>query len=136
MTDLEAELATLKARVEELERRGQPSAPIKSSPAPLRDLTAGASMPLSALKAMTDAVPDHLVRQIANSDRVRAELRPLGRGYTTPPLPRSRDISAAPLDVPGVAIADRLVDEQDRADRVELAQRLARQELARREMKK
>ena len=133
--DLRAELAALKARVVELEARGRPSAPIKSTPGPIRDLTAGMSMPREALQAMADAVPSAVIREIVKGDRVRAELAPLGRGYTTPPLPRSRNLNPAPLDVPGIALADKLMDHQDRLDRDELAQRLARQELARRAAK-
>ena len=66
--DIAAELAALKARVAELERKGKPSAPMKADPAPLRDLTEGMSMPPEALREMANAVPDAMVRQIVNGN--------------------------------------------------------------------
>jgi hypothetical protein len=130
MSERDLEIEELKARIAKLEKLAQPSAP--TTPTPVRDLTEGMSMPKDALRAMADAVPTVVIREMANGDRVRADLAPLGKGYTTPPLPRSRNLSAAPLEVPGVALADKLMDAADRADRVELAQRLAKQEVARR----
>jgi hypothetical protein len=130
--DLRAELAALKARVVELEAKGRPIP--STPPGPIRDLTANMSMPKEALQTMVDAVPSAVVREIVKGDRVRADLRPLG-GRVTPPLPRSRNLNPAPLDVPGIALADKLMDHQDRLDRDELAQRLAKQEIARRAAK-
>jgi len=135
MANLEAELAALKARVAELEARGRPAAPFKAEPAPQRDLTERASMPPSALREMATAVPSVVIREIANGDRVPAQLAPLARDYATPSVAQRGWRSPAALDVPGIALADRMMDVADRADRVELAQRLAKQELARRAAK-
>ena len=123
--DLKAEIAALKERLAALEARGRPAAPMRADPAPLRDLTAGMSMPREALLEMATAVPNVVIRQIVTADRVKGELAPLRSGNANPPLPRSRNLSPAPLEVPGIALADRLMDAQDARDRAREAKRLA-----------
>ena len=125
-TELLAQIEALKARVEELERKGKPAAPMRADPAPLRDLTAGMSMPKEALLEMATAVPNVVIRQIVTADRVKAELAPLGTGNANPSLPRSRHTTPAPLDVPGIALADRIMDAQDQRDRADLIEREAK----------
>jgi len=114
--DLAAEIAALKARVAELEARGQPSAPMKGEPPPFRDLTAGMSMPKEAVLEMATAVPNVVIRQIVTADRVSGQLAPLSGGNATPQTPAQLNHSGwrspAPLDVPGIALADKIVDAQ------------------------
>src|SRR5262249_15729351 len=124
--DLKAEIAALKERLAALEARGRPAAPMRADPAPLRDLTAGMSMPREALLEMATAVPTVVIRQIVTADRVKGELPPFGPGNANPPLPRSRHTTPAPLDVPGIALADRIVDAQDARDRADLIEREAK----------
>jgi hypothetical protein len=108
----------------------KPSAPMKADPPPFRDLTAGMSMPKEALLEMATAVPNVVIRQIVTADRVRAELAPLARGNVGPPTPaqlnRTGYRSAAPLDVPGIVLADKIVDAQDQRDKADLIDREAR----------
>jgi len=79
-------------------------------------------------------VPDALVRQIVGGS-APATLKPLAGASSGPTGVWAENKSgwrnAQPLtNPPGVAQADRLMDAADKADRVELAQRLARQRVA------
>jgi hypothetical protein len=140
------ENADLRKRVEELEAKvAPPPVPPMSSDAAWRDEMRAmserrmnfASPPLSAeeRKAMNDACGPSAIRdivghgampgpsgQIPTTAQIGAVHGPSGiagsgTGWVTPP----------PLGPPpGVAQADRLMDEADRRDKAELAQRLAR----------
>jgi hypothetical protein len=68
MTKQTDEIAALKARVAELERAAKPPEPFKPQPYEPIDWTARMSMPPSALRAMVEAVPDHMLREIAMRD--------------------------------------------------------------------
>jgi hypothetical protein len=70
MTKQTNELAALKARIEELERKAKPPEPFKPDPNWQRyDPTANMSMPLNALQAMVNAVPDSMVRGIVRDNQ-------------------------------------------------------------------
>jgi len=65
------EIAELKARIAKLERDAKPEPPPKPfvpQPHQQYDPTAGMCMPPSALAAMVNAVPDHVIREIAMRD--------------------------------------------------------------------
>ena len=94
-------------------------------------------MPPSALRAMVEAVPDRMLRDIVRDNR-NAPTGPTGA------IPRSQQVTGGggPANVPGsgtgwghstpigpppgVAQADRLMDAQDQKDRAELVEREAR----------
>ena len=63
------ELAALKARVEELERANKPKEPFKPQPYEPIDWTARMTMPPSALRAMVEAVPDRLIKDIVRDNQ-------------------------------------------------------------------
>jgi hypothetical protein len=129
------ELAALKREVEELKAKLSPPKPFVLPPYERYDPTARMSMPPSALRAMVEAVPDHLMRSIVR-DHQGAPTGPTGA------IPRSQSTGSGggPANVPGsgtgwahetplgpppgVAQADRLMDAQDRRDRAELARKL------------
>jgi hypothetical protein len=137
MTDKD-ELAALKRKVEELEAKVSPpkSTFVPESDAEhcdrmhqLRERQANSWMPPSAIREMIAAEPRGFMRDVALRDarapnspamipdnqQVRSAGGSRGTGWVDP----------APLsNPPGVAQADRLMDEQDRRDRAELAQRL------------
>jgi hypothetical protein len=76
MTDKD-ELAELKARVAELEAKAKPpeSKPFVPEPFQRFDPTAGMSMPKSVLEAMVNAVPDHVVKDIAREQRTSSVMQ-------------------------------------------------------------
>jgi hypothetical protein len=133
---LKTQIETLTAKVAELEAKAKPPDPpkpfVRGPVGPTTTELAMCRMGMSpqAMAEMVRAVPDALMRDIARDGRRTSTLSALGG--EPPAKPRGsgwRD--AAPLTNPsGVAQADRLMDEQDRRDRVELAQRLARQKVA------
>jgi hypothetical protein len=132
MTDKD-KIAALEARVAELEAKAKPPEepkPFVPDPNWQRyDPTAGMSMPRSALEAMIAAEPRGFMRGVVQDNRA-----PTGRPGMIPEQPSNvRNVAgsgtgwghSAPLGPPpGVAQADRLMDEQDRRDRAELAQKL------------
>jgi len=146
------ELAALKKKVEEQGRElaeikaaqpKPPPEPFKPQPYEPIDWTARMSMPRSALEAMIAAEPRGFMRDVALRDarapqspstipstQQRADVRPVagdGSGWVAP----------TPLGPPpGVAQADRLMDAQDRRDRIELAHRIAAHEAAMRAAQK
>jgi hypothetical protein len=140
--DVAAELAALRKRVEELEGRAKPPTPVDLKGGGVRGPTT-TELAISRLGMSREVLADHVkavggvvVREIVGDGGAAATLKPLGG---TNPSPRVADENrsgwrtAQPLsNPPGVAIADRLMDAADKADRVELAQRLARQKLAER----
>jgi hypothetical protein len=119
----------LEARVAELEAKGKPPAPFKEQPYQRYDPTAGMTMPRSALEAMIAAEPRGFMRGVVADNRA-----PTGRPGVIPDSQQVRGsnvvkgtgwVDAPPLrPPPGVAQADKIVDEFDRRDRAELAQRL------------
>jgi hypothetical protein len=111
---LERELAKQK---EELARlRGEPHKSVGEVWQKI-DWTAGMGMPPSAVRAMVDAVPDRLVREIAGDAHNQSKLTPLepakpkGTGWSEP----------SPLKPPsGIEHCDRMMDAQDAKDRAAL----------------
>jgi hypothetical protein len=72
MTDAKDELAALRKRVEELERKAkppEPEKPFKPEPYQRWDPTANMRMPDSALEAMVAAVPDRLIKEIVRDNQ-------------------------------------------------------------------
>jgi hypothetical protein len=121
-----SELDDLKKQVNELKDQLNPPPRPPSTHAP-RDYTEGMSMPRSAMQAMIDAVPERLMRDL-RADALKPN--PV-TGGTAPQSERVQRRTGwhdpAPLGPPpGVAIADRLVDQQDQIDKAELAVRLAK----------
>jgi len=137
--ELKAQISALQQRMEELERKAKPSAPFVSDyvpPSPNRHLDR-LSMPPSAMADMVAAVPDRMVADIVRDLRSIGTLSPAVSNAGAPKLRGTGWRDATPLGPPpGVAQADKLMDAADKADRVELAQRLAKLELARRAAKK
>ena len=130
--ELEAELATLAARVAELEKAGKPPEPFKPAPMERWDPTANMGMPRSAVQAMVDAVPDRLMADL-RADVARGN--PVTQG--TSQLPQSSGaaqiqrgsgwVEPRKLEgAPGLSIMDGMLDAQDRQDRADLERRLAR----------
>ena len=135
LAQLKQALAEQKAEVEAL-KAAQPKPMPKFKPQPYQryDPTEGMCMPPSVLREMVNAVPDHVMREVALRD-ARAPQSPSM-------IPRSEQVSGdaalvpgggkglvdpAPLsNPPGVAQADKLMDEQDRRDRAELARKLGK----------
>jgi hypothetical protein len=93
--ELKKELAEQKAKVEALERANKPKEPFKPQPYEPIDWTARMSMPPSALRAMVEAVPDRVMRDIVHDNR--APTGPTGA------IPTSQQSSAgsSPANVPG-----------------------------------
>jgi hypothetical protein len=120
-----SELDDIKKELAELKQRLDPSPRPPSTYTP-RDYTEGMSMPRSAMQAMIDAVPDAQMRDIRGDAR-----RPNAVTGAAPqpqqPVRRNTGgwIDPNPLSPPpGIKHVDRLVDEQDRIDRAELALKL------------
>ena len=130
MMTTDDEVAALKARVAELERKRKSPAPFVPEPWQRFDPTANMSMPRSATLDMANAVSTEMLRGIAHDNR--APTGPSSAGA----IPSSQQISnvrgsgwarEVPIGPPPrVAQADRIVDEFDRRDRAELAQRLGK----------
>jgi hypothetical protein len=129
------ELSKLKKEIADLKQRIDPP-PRQPSTHPRFDPTEGMSMPRSAMQAMIDAVPDRLMNEL-RSDALKPNPMTLSGGVTKPTATESPKsigkkgwIGERPLSPPpGIAIMDRMMDEQDRIDRAELALRLAKAEL-------
>jgi hypothetical protein len=127
------EIAALRKRVEELEAKAKPPEPFKPDPNWQRyDPTAGMSMPRSALEAMIAAEPRGFMRGVVADSRAPTSPGTIPRSGQ-PSNVREGNVPGSGTgwahevklsNTPGVAQADRLMDEQDRRDRAELAQRL------------
>jgi hypothetical protein len=137
MTKQTDEIAALRKRIEELEAKAKPPEPEKPFvPQPYQryDPTAGMCMPPSALAAMVNAVPDHVIRDIAMRDNRAPTGRPgmipsshqqsTGGGSANAPGSGTGWAHEIPLSPPpGVRQSDKLVDAQDARDRAELIKR-------------
>jgi hypothetical protein len=126
------EIAALKKELAEVKAALTPKPEFKPEPYQRYDPTANMSMPRSTLLEMAAAVPDHMLRDIVHDNRA-----PTGRPGVIPEQPSNvrgnvpgsgtgwaHEIPLGPP--PGVAQADRLMDEQDRRDRAELARKLGK----------
>jgi hypothetical protein len=133
MTDKD-EIAELRKRIDELERKAKPPEPFVPKPHERYDPTARMSMPPSALQEMVNAEPRGFMNGVVRDNRA-----PTGRPGMIPgqqaSLPGPANVPgsgtgwAAPIPLsnpPGVKQADLLMDEQDRRDRAELARKLGR----------
>ena len=132
---LKSQIATLTEKVAELEAKAKPKpafVPGPVGPTTTELAMSRLSMPPSALADMVKVTGSDLMRDLRADARHSATLRPLG-GEAPARERGSGWRDAVPLsNPPGVALADKIVDAQDRAERVELAQRLAKQRLAER----
>ena len=130
-----SELEDLKKRVAELEKAAKPPEPFKSDWRGPIDRTEGMSMPKSAMLEMIRAVPESVMQGIRDDARKPNPITEASSSTvrSTPSVqsqPQQRGTGwrdEIPLSSPpGVEIADRLVDAQDRIDRAELAMKLAK----------
>jgi hypothetical protein len=116
-----SELDDLKKRVAELEKAAKPPEPFVPKPMPRRDLTEGASMDRASMLRMAAVDTSGLHEDLrAFQQQQRSQSSPVepqrqrGSGWREP----------APLQSPpGIALADRLMDHQDKIDREELIER-------------
>src|SRR5689334_2083973 len=107
-------MPTVEERIAELERKlAELKAP--STPPPNLDFKRinpldRLAMPSDAIRAMADAVPDQLLREIVNDNRSRPSSTSLGEPEDRPPLSVAVERELRPPS--GVDICDRLVDQQ------------------------
>jgi hypothetical protein len=136
MTKKDDEIAALRKRIEELEAKAKPPEPFKPQPYQRYDPTERMCMPPSALAAMVNAVPDHVLRDIVRDNR-GAPTGPTGA------IPRSTG-GGGPANVPGggtgwahetpigpppgLRYVDAQLDAQDAKDRQELVEKKAREQ--------
>jgi hypothetical protein len=133
MTDTDKDrIAALEREVAALKEAGKPPAPFKETPYQRWDPTANMSMPLSTMLEMHRAA-GHVMGGVLRDNRA-----PTGRPGMIPDSQQASNARTGnvpgsgtgwareiPLsNPPSVAQADKLMDEQDRRDRAELAQRL------------
>ena len=131
----ESELSKLKKQVAELKDQLNPP-PRQPSNHPRFDPTEGMSMPASAMRDLINAVPDALMRDLRGDAR-KPNPTTLSGGITKPTASESPKaigkkgwIDERPLEPPpGIEHCDRMMDEQDRIDRTDLALRLAKASL-------
>jgi hypothetical protein len=132
---LRAEVAALKEALSGKEDKPPPKSDFVPKPYQPIDWTARMSMPPSAIRAMVEAVPDSVKRGVIG-DRHAPTGRPgmIPESQQQPSNVRSANVPGGtgwgyspPISPPpGVAQADRLMDEQDRRDRAELAKKLGK----------
>jgi hypothetical protein len=126
LDDLKQRNEELEVRIAMLENRLNPKPLPPSNRGPV-DYTEGFSMPRSAMQAMTDAVPESVMRSVMN-DALKPN--PVTQGATPPPTKQRATPNFAenrPLEAPpGIDHVDRLVSHQDRLDRAERAYALAK----------
>ena len=129
------ELSKLKKQVADLKERIDPP-PRQPSTHPRFDPTEGMSMPASAMRDLINAVPDALMRDLRGDAR-KPNPMALSGGITKPTAAEPQKvigkkgfIEERPIEPPpGIAHCDRMMDEQDKVDRAELALRLAKASL-------
>jgi hypothetical protein len=133
LDELKAENAKLTDRIEKLENQLNPK-PLSASNRGPRDYTEGFSMPKSAMRAMVDALPGAVVRELAVDAR---KPNPVTGGANPQPSKQRATpnfIPERPLEPPpGINHVDRLMDQQDAIDRAERALALAKMALAKKE---
>ena len=127
------EIAALRKRIEELEAKAKPPKPFVPEPYQPIDWTARMSMAPSALRAMVEAVPDRVLRDIVRDNRAptgptgtipSGSQQPTGGGAANVPGSGTGWAHEIPLSPPpGVQQSDKLVDAQDAGDRAELIKR-------------
>jgi hypothetical protein len=121
------EVDDLKKQVAELRDQLNPP-PRQPSTHPRFDPTEGMSMPLNAIAAMVAAIPESVIRGIV-ADSFKGN--PITGSSNPQPTSQVQRGSgwAKPIPIespPGIEHCDRMMDQQDRIDRVELALRLAK----------
>jgi hypothetical protein len=122
-----SELDDLKRQVAELKDQLNPP-PRQPSTHPRFDPTEGMSMPESAMLEMMKAVPDSLMRSLREDARRPNPVNPSTASQPTSQVQRGSGW-AKPIPIespPGIDLMDRMMDQQDRIDRAELAFRLAK----------
>jgi hypothetical protein len=136
MTKQTDEIAALKARVAELERKAKPPEPFKPDPnwRPY-DPTAGMSMPLSALAAMVNAEPRGFMAGVVRDNRgaptgptgaiPRSQQQPAGGGPATSGSGTGWAHETPIGPPPGLRYVDAQLDAQDARDRAERVQQEA-----------
>lgn len=117
-----SELEDLKKRVAELEKATKAPEPFVPMPMPRRDLTEGMSMDRASMRRMAAVDTSGL------HEDLRAFQQQQQRSQSSPAVPQRQRgsgwVEPRPLESPpGVAIADRLMDHQDKLDRAELIER-------------
>jgi hypothetical protein len=124
---LKAQNAELSDRIAKLEEAAKPPEPFKSEYRGPIDRTAGMSMPANAMKAMVDALPSSFFADLRGDAR---RPNPVTGGPAPSPTPQGPRGTGwrepAPLEVPFVALADKLVDTQDKIDHAERVQQFAK----------
>jgi hypothetical protein len=124
------ELAALKREVEELKAKLAPPKPFVPEPYQRYDPTEGMRMPPSALRAMVEAVPDHVIRDIAMRDNRAPTGRPGmiptsqqssgGGGSANVPGSGTGWAHQTPIGPPpGIRYVDAQLDAQDARDKAE-----------------
>ena len=124
------ELAALRARIEELERKAKPPEPpnfetlVPRGPTTTELAMSRASLSREAMRKMVEAVPDGEVRGILRDGRATQNLAPLADANARPRVAqeyRSGWANEVPLSPPpGINHCDRLMDHQDAKDRAAL----------------
>ena len=134
LDELKAENAALRERIEKFEEAAKPAEPSAPWPRFQFDPTAGASMSPAAMREMMNAVPDRLMSELAADSRKPNPVT----GFRQPQSPSQvrgtgwRDeIKLEPP--PGISILDKLMDAQDKIDRVDRELALAKAALAKKE---
>jgi hypothetical protein len=138
MTDTDKDrIAALEREVAALKEKAKPPEPfVPKEPYQRYDPTANMSMPLSTLRDMCNAVPDHVMRGVIRDNRAPSgrpgvipdsqqpsNVRPSPARSNTPGWVTAPALSNPPGTGPG-SLSDKIVDEFDRRDRAELAQKL------------
>jgi hypothetical protein len=114
----------LRARITQLENQINP--PPQQPRKPPYDYSANLAMPRSALKAMTEAVPERLMSDLRADSRCPNPVT----GHTPTPQPTSGKRGSGwrdqtPIETPpGQHLIDALVSQQDRIDKADLTLRL------------
>jgi hypothetical protein len=119
------ELAALKARIEDLERKANPPEPPKFDGGPRGPTTtelamSRMAMPPQAMRVMIECVDDAAMAGIRRDGRAPQNLAPLAaEGRSSPRLPQGMREPTPLSNPPGIALADRIMDAADRAEREE-----------------
>ena len=143
LDELKAQNAKLTERIAKLEEAAKPPEPFVPGPRFQFDPTANASMPANAMKAMIDAVPDTLMRDLRADARkpnpvTQASSSPIRSTPSAQPQWRNTggwrdEVPLGPQ--PGIEHVDRLVDAQDQIDKAELALKFAKARMGKGETK-